>query len=93
MIKIDVEFTTQYGVFRDAIYLPEDHKFTAEQIDQMKQERLDNWITAITTSSLSPEPVIETIAELQNIEVNGEIYTPLNTTKLIQLDGVKYVKV
>jgi hypothetical protein len=44
MIKIDFEFETQYGVFRDALYLPEDHTFTDEQIAAMKQERLDNWL-------------------------------------------------
>jgi hypothetical protein len=44
MIKIDFEFETQYCVFRDALYLPEDHTFTDEQIAAMKQERLDNWL-------------------------------------------------
>ena len=44
MIKIDFEFETQSGVFRDALYLPEDHTFTDEQIAAMKQERLDNWL-------------------------------------------------
>jgi hypothetical protein len=44
MIKIDFEFETQYGVFRDALYLPEDHDLSQEQIDAMKQERLDNWL-------------------------------------------------
>jgi len=44
MIKIDFEFETQHGVFRDALYLPEDHDLSQEQIDAMKQERLDNWL-------------------------------------------------
>jgi hypothetical protein len=91
MIKIDVEFTTQYGVFRDAIYLPEDHQFTQQEIDQMKQQRLDNWITAITTPPPpSAEPVTQ---ETQTVEIDGETYTPLNTTKLIQRDGIWYYKV
>jgi hypothetical protein len=47
MIKIDFEFETQYGVFRDALYLPNDHTFTDEQIAAMKQERLDNWLFAV----------------------------------------------
>ena len=28
MIKIDFEFDTPYGVFRDALHLPDDHTFT-----------------------------------------------------------------
>ena len=46
-MEIDFEFTTSYGVFRDALHLPEDHTFTDEQIAAMKQERLDNWLIAI----------------------------------------------
>jgi hypothetical protein len=47
MIKIDFEFETQYGVFRDALYLPEDHDLSQEQIAAMQQERLDNWVFAV----------------------------------------------
>jgi hypothetical protein len=43
-IKIDFKFTTSYGVFCDALYLPDGHTFTDEQIAAMKQERLDNWL-------------------------------------------------
>lgn len=47
MAKIDFEFTTPYGVFRDALYLPHDHSYTDEQIAAMKQERLDNWLFVV----------------------------------------------
>ena len=56
MIKIDFEFETQYGVFRDALYLPDDHTFTDEQITAMKQERLDNWLFVVENP---PEAVSE----------------------------------
>lgn len=46
-IKIDFEFTTHYGVFRDALYLSADHSFSEEKIEAMKQERLNNWISVI----------------------------------------------
>lgn len=46
-LKIDFEFDTAYGVFRDALYLPKDHQFSDAEIDAMKQERLDNWISII----------------------------------------------
>jgi hypothetical protein len=56
MIKIDFEFETQYGVFRDALYLPEDHDLSQEQITAMKQERLDNWLFVVENP---PEAVSE----------------------------------
>ena len=46
-IKIDFEFTTHYGLFRDALYLPADHSFSDEKIAAMKQERLDNWLFVV----------------------------------------------
>lgn len=57
MIQIIFEFDTQYGVFRDALYLPEDHAFTDEQITAMKQQRLDNWIAVITAPPAAEETV------------------------------------
>jgi len=49
MIKINFEFDTKYGVYRDALYLDENHTFTDEQIQEMKQQRVDNWIAVIET--------------------------------------------
>lgn len=46
-MKIDFEFTTPYGVFRDALHLADDHSYTDEQIAAIKQDRLDNWLFAI----------------------------------------------
>lgn len=43
MIKIDFEFDSPHGVFRDALHLPEDHTFTDDEIQTMKQQRYDNW--------------------------------------------------
>jgi hypothetical protein len=48
MIKIDFEFDSSYGVFRDALHLPDDHGLSDEQIEAMKQQRLNNWIAVIT---------------------------------------------
>jgi hypothetical protein len=47
-MKIDFEFTTPHGVFRDALHLPDDHTFTDEDIQAMKQQRVDNWIAVVT---------------------------------------------
>jgi hypothetical protein len=58
-MKIDFEFDTPHGVFRDALHLPDDHGMTDEQIDAMKQQRVDNWI-AIVTAPPAEEVVEET---------------------------------
>lgn len=51
MIKIDFEFETQYGIYRDALYVPEDNQFTATEIEDMKQQRLGVWLNAVETMS------------------------------------------
>ena len=47
-MKIDFSFDTQYGNFSDAIHLPDDHNFTDDEIEAMKQQRLNNWIAIVT---------------------------------------------
>lgn len=47
-IQIIFEKQTEYGNFRDALYLPIDHSYTEEDIEAMKQRRVDNWIAAVT---------------------------------------------
>lgn len=71
-MKIDFEFTTQYGVFRDALYLDDDHQLTTAEIDALKQERLDNWLTLVETPQASPNT---------NVEIDGITY------EVIQVDG------
>ena len=48
MVKIDFEFDTDYGKFRDALHLDDNHNLTEEEIESMKQERVNNWISLIT---------------------------------------------
>jgi hypothetical protein len=57
MLKLDFEFDTQYGKYRDALYLPAGHSFTEEQIAAMQQERLQNWL-AIIEAVPEPEPEV-----------------------------------
>jgi len=47
-MKIDFEFNTPHGLFRDALHLPDDHTFTDDEIQVMKQQRVDNWIAVVT---------------------------------------------
>ena len=51
-MKIDFEFTTKYGVFRDALHLPDDHGLTDDQINALKLQRLNSWIAVIETPSI-----------------------------------------
>ena len=67
MVKIDFDFDTPHGVFRDALHLPDDHGFTEAEIQAMKEQRRDNWI-AIVTAPPTPEP------EPEYIEINGVRY-------------------
>ena len=66
-MKIDFEFDTPHGVFRDALHLPDDHTFSPEEIQLMKEERVDNWVAVVTAP-----PVDETLA---TIVIDGVTYT------------------
>jgi hypothetical protein len=59
MKKIEFEFDTQHGIYRDALYLDDNHSFTEQEIESMKQERVDNWIAIITTPTEQVEEIIE----------------------------------
>ena len=68
-MKIDFEFETKYGKYCDALYLPDDHTFTDDEIQVMKQQRLDNWISFVEnpppfTGEIPDEiPVVEETEE------------------------------
>lgn len=67
MVKIDFDFDTPHGVFRDALHLPDDHGFTEAEIQAMKEQRRDNWIAVVTAPPASePEP--------EYIEIDGVRY-------------------
>lgn len=59
MIKIDFEFDTPHGVFRDALHLPVDHTFTDAEIQAMKEQRRDNWIAVVTAPPVEEPPAQE----------------------------------
>jgi hypothetical protein len=48
-MKIDFEFQTEFGMFRDALYLEDGHAFTEEEIEAMKQVRMEHWVTFVST--------------------------------------------
>lgn len=71
-MQIIFEFTTKYGVFRDALYLDDDHTLSEDEINALKQERLDNWLYFVENPP-APEP--------DTVEINGVVY------EKIELDG------
>ena len=96
MIKIDFEFDTSYGVYRDALHLPEDHTFTESDIQAMKEQRRDNWISIVTAP---PVPVTSPVEpQFDTVEIAGEIYQKLENVpptgaKLVEIAGTWYYKV
>lgn len=95
-MKIDFEFETMYGVFRDAITLPDDHDLTDQQIEEMKTQRLNNWL-AIVNSPPSETPQETPQPPPQTLTIAGESYTLLEGTppsgaKLIEVNNNWYVK-
>jgi hypothetical protein len=60
-MKIDFEFDTPHGVFRDALHFPDDHTFTDEEIQAMKQQRVDNWIAVVTAPPVEELPPTEEV--------------------------------
>lgn len=98
MIKIDFEFNAEpYGVFRDALHLPDDHEFSEAEIEVLKQQRFDNWM-AIINAPPSDEPVVEETPPLPTINIAGVDYmllegAPLAGQSLIEVNGSWYYKV
>lgn len=66
MIKIDFERTDGTYTLRDAIVLPDTHKLTSEEIEQIKEDRWNNWITMITTPPVDVVPPDVIDAEITN---------------------------
>lgn len=72
-MKIDFEFTTQHGKFRDALYLDDDNQLSEVEIDALKQERLNNWLAAVENQpTVEPEIVEIDGAEYEKLEIDGQ---------------------
>ena len=70
-MKIDFEFQTEHGLFRDALHLPEDHGLSETQLQAMKEQRRDAWIVVV-----SAPPVEE--PEQEYIEIDGVRYAKVS---------------
>jgi hypothetical protein len=66
-MKIDFEFDTAHGKFRDALHLPDNHGLSDAEIEAMKVQRRDNWIAVVEAPSVE-EP------ESEFVEIDGVKY-------------------
>lgn len=49
-MQIRFSYETKYGTFSDALNLPDDHTFTEQELEQMKEQRRDNWVAFIDST-------------------------------------------
>jgi hypothetical protein len=73
-MKIDFEFESNYGVYRDALYLDDNHSLTEQDIEAMKLERFNNWVYAVENP---PTPETEYIeidgVQYEKVEIDGQV--------------------
>lgn len=69
-MKIDFEVQTEHGMYRDALYFTDEEyaALTEDDIEQLKQTRVDNWIAVITAP---PVEVVE--EEVQPAEEDPQV--------------------
>jgi len=51
MINFDFSFDSKYGGYSDSIWLEDDHTFTDQEIEDMKQQRFNRWLTLFDVST------------------------------------------
>ena len=59
MVVVSFSFDTQYGKFADALHLPEDHTFTEAEIEDLKQQRLNDWLAVVSPNTPTETPAQE----------------------------------
>ena len=99
MIKIDFEFEAEpYGVFRDALYLSDDHNLSDAEIEALKKERFDSWMAVVNPPPSDEVTVEETTIIPTTINIAGIDYNllqdvPASGQSLIEVNGSWYYKV
>lgn len=87
-MKIDFEFQHPvYGRFCDALHLPDDHGYTEDEINAMKQQRFDRWVSVVEAASQDDS----------GVEIDGEVYRRLEGlpppgAQLREIDGIWHYK-
>lgn len=77
-MQIRFSYDTKYGKFSDALNLPDDHNYTENEINLMKEQRKDNWIAYIDSTQIeTQEETQEVIVEESNNQQNNETSEPI----------------
>lgn len=71
MPVIDFKADTEFGVFSDALVLPDEGVYTDDEIEAMKKQRVDNWVAYVKAASLQvniEEPqVVQDAAPIEGV--------------------------
>jgi hypothetical protein len=59
MISIDFSFESPYGLYSDALILEDDHTFTDQEIEDMKQQRFNKYLSIFDIIITEPVADIE----------------------------------
>ena len=59
MIKIDFEFQTDHGLYRDALYFSDDYGPSDSEIEAIKQQRLQAWVALIENSTAIEADIVD----------------------------------
>jgi hypothetical protein len=92
-VKLDFEFVhPEYGVFRDAIIMP-DPPYTAEELMAIQKQRYDDWVAVVSAQTAPPEetppPDSILVGNTPYLRLTG---LPGSGAQLLEIDGVWYYK-
>lgn len=62
-MQIRFSFHTKYGLFSDALNLPDDHQYNEYELEEMKVERRDKWISHIDNTQIDNNTIQEETKE------------------------------
>lgn len=54
-MQIRFSSETPYGIYSDALNLPDDHEFSESEIQAMQQQRIDAWVAMIDLANQTAE--------------------------------------
>lgn len=74
-MQIRFSYETKYGMFSDALNLPDDHTFTEEELTAMKEQRRDNWVAYIDSTQVPTQTEEEIIQEVSQLIAEETLQT------------------
>jgi hypothetical protein len=94
MISADVDINGDLVHFNDALYFTQEEykNITEEQLEQMKQERIDTWREAVLNPSPSYEPSIDELIDNQDVLVDNVLNETNNIISKADNDNKRKMK-